>query len=132
MPIKNSAIAPVKKFLVDVDPSEDTWVMIKPITFRDDIARGELLKQRETYNTSTPGVMASKGLNMYRLRAEELWLTYDDAHIVLEDSDSSLFKPRSEMTRNEFLQVLGSLPPAVILSWYSKMLEVNPDWAFPF
>jgi len=133
MTIQISAVMPEKKFLSEADPSNDTWVMIKPITYRDDMLRGELLKERETLNS--PGGQAMKGINMYRLRAEELWLTYVDAHIVLEDAEGNKtepFKPCEEMTRAQFMEALASLPTQVVLEWYTRMLEVNQDWAFPF
>jgi len=131
MVIKISPITPVKKELDQADPSGETYVMIKPITYRDDMARGELLKERETSNTGR----ASKGINMYFLRAEELWLTYADAHIVLEDEDgkqSEPFGPREEMTRDDFMKALIALQPAIVFEWHQKIVEVNPDWAFPF
>jgi len=131
MAIKISAMTPVKKELDRADPSGETYVMIKPITYRDDMMRGELLKEREV---SSEG-RASKGLNMYLLRAEEMWLTYADGHITLEDEDgkqSQPFSPREEMTRAGFMEALSALPSNIALEWHQKMVEVNPDWAFPF
>lgn len=131
MAIKISPMTPVKKVLIVSDPSEDSWVMIKPITYRDDMMRGELLKERETSSESR----ASKGLNMYLLRAEEMWLTYADAHIILEDEtdkQSQPFGPREEMVRADFMEALSALQPSIVFEWHQKMVEVNPDWAFPF
>lgn len=128
MSIKTSAIAPVKKELIRVDPSGETYVMIKPITYRDDMMRGELLKEREVSSA-----YGSKGLNIYILRAEELWLTYASAHIVLEDEDGKQTEPFSEeMTRTAFMEALSALQPAIVLEWHQMLVEVNPDWAFPF
>jgi hypothetical protein len=134
MAIKISAMIPVKKVLSASDPSEDSWVMIKPITYRADLQRGELLKEREVANDAYGGSM-TKGINMYRLRAEELWLTYADAHIVFEDEDGGETEPfssRDDMTKADFMQALADLAPAVVLEWHRRMVEVNPDWAFPF
>lgn len=134
MSIKVSSPTPVKKMLAQSDPDGDSWVMIRPITYRDDIMRGELLKQREILN-DTMGRALTRNINMYRLRAEELWLTYDNARIVLVDDDGSEtepFKPRDEMTKSEFLDILAGLPSAVVIDWYTRMLEVNPDWSLPF
>ena len=47
MPIKASSITPVKKELLRSDPSGDTWVLIKPVTNREDLLRGELLRTQE-------------------------------------------------------------------------------------
>lgn len=128
MAIKISAMTPVKKHLEGVDPSGDSWVLIKPITYRDDMLRGELLKEREMTTTGL-----GKGLNMYQLRAEELWLTYAGANIVLEDEDGKEAQPfTDEMTKAEFMAVVGPLVPAIVLEWHQKLVEVNPDWAFPF
>jgi len=134
MAIHISAMTPVKKILVQSDPSEDSWVMIRPITYRDDLQRGELLKEREVASDAYGGSM-TKGINMYRLRAEELWLTYADAHIILEDEDgeqSEPFSPHDEMGKANFMQALASLSPAVVLEWHRRMVEVNQDWAYPF
>lgn len=134
MSIKVSPVTPVKKFLLRSDPSEDTWVMIKPITYRDDMLRGEVLREQEWASTMS-GEAKSSGLNMYRLRAEELWITYHSAHIVIEDEDGNTrepFKPRDEMTRQAFMDALADLPTNVVLEWHEKMVEVNPDWRFPF
>jgi hypothetical protein len=131
MAIKVSGMAPTKKHLDGVDPSGDSWVLIKPITYRDDMRRGELLKERETATTRAGSV--TKGINMYLLRAEELWLTYGGAHIVLEDKDGEETQPFSdEMTKTEFMAALESLEPPIVLEWHMKLVEVNPDWAFPF
>lgn len=128
MAIKVSEMTPVKKHLTGVDPSGDSWVLIKPITYRDDMQRGELLKEREM---GAGG--AGKGINMYLLRAEEIWITYANAHIVLEDEDGKEAQPfTEEMTKKEFMTVLEGLLPAVVFEWHGKLVEVNPDWAFPF
>lgn len=134
MSIKISAMTPVKKVLIESDASGDSWIMIRPITYRDDLVRGELLKEREVASDGIGGSM-TKGINMYRLRAEELWLTYADAHIVFEDADGGQaepFVPRDEMTKVEFMQALSDLSPSVVLEWHQRMVEVNPDWAYPF
>lgn len=125
MPIKISAMTPQKKILSEADPSGDTYVMIKPVSYRDDMARGEFLKERE--------IATGKGINMYTLRAEELWLTYAGVHIVLESEDDKQAQPFSEgMTKASFMEALSALHTDVVLEWHSKMVEVNPDWAFPF
>lgn len=131
--IKVSPTEPIKKILSESDPSEDTWVMVKPITYREDMQRGEILKQRQF--TETAAAQTMQGLNMYALRAGELWLTYHSCCIVLEDEEgntSEPFKPVEEMTRREFMEALGNLPSEVVVEWYNAMLEVNPDWRFPF
>jgi len=131
MPIKVSSPTPTKKFLPS-DPDGGSWVMIKPTTYRDELVRGEVLKEREVSSNG----MVSKGINIYRLHAEELWLTYADAHIVTSEEDGEPvcvpFKPREEMERGDFMDVLTGLPSAIVLEWHRLMTEVNPDWAYPF
>ena len=136
MTVKVSPMGPVKKILEQADPTEDTWVMIRPITFREDMLRGEILKQRPITEDPVTGQQTSHGLNMYALRAEELWLTYHSCHIVLEDKEGDkiepIGKPADEITRNEFMEGLTALPSYIVIEWYNLMLEVNPDWRYPF
>ena len=128
--IKASPVGPVKKLLIDSDPSGDSWVMINPVTYREDMARGEVLKTRVIEGSNMQSV------NLYKLYAEEIWLSYNDAHIIIDDDGEELilFKPREDMTRETFMAALTheKMPPPVILEWHTRVVEVNPDWMFPF
>jgi hypothetical protein len=127
MTIKAADIVPVKKVLEKSDPSGDTWVMIRPITFRDDILRGDFLE-------------GNKSL----LRAMELWITYPSkeelggtppCHIAVEGEDGKASEPftdKESMGRMKFIEAIGELNPEVVLEWYQKMLEVNQDWVYRF
>ena len=139
MPIEASSIVPVKKILERSDGSKDTWVMIVPISYRHDMMRGEFLKDGRMVADAISGIAKAVSVNPYGLRAEELWITYHNAHIVIKAKNEDgveetvePFRPRDEMTRTEFMIALGSLPPHVVLEWYRMMLEVNPGWQFPF
>lgn len=139
MPIEASSVIPVRKVLERSDETKDTWVMIVPISYRHDMIRGEFLKDGRMVADAVSGIAKAVSVNPYGLRAEELWITYHDAHIVVKTKDkdgkeieTEPFSQREEMTRTEFMIGLGSLPPHVVLEWYQKMLEVNPGWQFPF
>lgn len=127
MTIKAADTVPVKKELRECDPSGDTWVMIRPITFRDDLLRGDFL-----------------GGNKALLKAQELWITYPTkeeldgrppCHIVIEDkagNESEPFGDKEEMGRQKFIEALEKLDPEIVFEWYKKMLELNPGWTYPF
>lgn len=132
MSIKAAPVGPVKRLLVDSDPSGDTWVMINPVTYREDMLRGEVLKTREISREGS----RMQSVNLYTLYAEEIWLTYDDARIIIDDDGEELvlFKPRTDMTKETFMAALThkKMPPGVVLEWHTQVVEVNPDWMYPF
>jgi hypothetical protein len=143
MPIKAVDITPVKKELLSSDPSGDTWVMVRPITWRDDLVRGEQLKNKQT-RLEAMAVTKATVVNSYSLRAHELWITYPSkdelsgakpCHIVVEHPDGSTSEPfgdKEEMGMQGFMQALEQMPPNLVLEWHNKMIEVNPGWAYPF
>ena len=141
MAVKAGPTQPVKKLLDSSDPSGDTWVMIKPATYRDDILRGELLKDSRLVASGVQGVGMQSFVNQYALRAEEIWLTFEGAHLVLEGEDEKgkisaeepfKDKTRANWSRGEFMDALDLLPPFVVIEWSRKVIEVNADWALPF
>ena len=137
--IKAASIVPVRKELTRADPSGQTWAMITPASYRQDMVRGEMLRNREYAVDDNYGVVTRVDVNIYRLHAEELWITYHSASIVLEDVDDDgkpanvdLFRPKDEMTRSEFMVALGRLPRPVVSEWHQALVSVVPDWQYPF
>jgi len=77
--------------------------------------------------------------NLNRLWALEIWLTYSETNLVVEfeDEDGKVtktvkFEPKDEMSRAEFLNRLGQLPPGIVYEWHSCVVDIVRDWAVPF
>lgn len=139
MPITAVSTTPVKKLLDESDESGQSWVLILPASQRHEEMRGEHLKDRTFAYDDRYGVVSKVNVNLYSLHVEELWILYAGAHIelveTLEDgkqTTSQPFKPQNEMTYAVFVTALGKLPRAAINEWHDKLVEVNPDWRFPF
>jgi len=139
MAIKASSTEATRSTLCRADgkaiDDDSTWVEVRPITFRDDIRRGELLRRIETVYGADGSMTQRADVNNYALMAEELWLTYHNANIVIvaeDGEESNLFKPRDETSRDEFMGALGELPSYIVTAWRRSMLKVNPEWAVPF
>jgi len=138
--IKAASVIPVKKVLDGVDPSGETWVQIKPATYRDEMVRGEMLKDRQYAIDDEYGVVTKVGVNLYQLHAEEIWICYHSAQIKIESTDEKTgkaivqepFKPKEKMGRGEFMAELARLPRAVVSEWHRRVTEVNSDWQYPF
>lgn len=137
--IKAASVVPLKRELKRSDPSGKTWVMVTPSSYRQDMIRGEMLRNREYAADDTYGVVTRVDVNIYMLHAEELWISYHSADIVLEDVDKDgkavkigLFKPKDEMTRSGFMTALGKLPRHVVTEWHQQVVSIVPDWQYPF
>ena len=138
MAIKVPAPVPVKKDLVETDPTKKTWVIFKPPNFAAETERSEMLSQRSII--PTPGGLRTQvDVNLHALWAVDLWVTYVETNLEIEFTDedgkvvdSAKFAPRAEMGRAEFMRQLNKLPPSVVYEWHATMLEVVPDWAIPF
>lgn len=139
MPIKAASVTPEKVELSGCDPSGDTWVMIKPITTREDLLRGELLKITEI--NWTGGIPVQHILvNQYALMLEELYLTFGGGNIVMEypaeDGEPErrviLFEEGTDIPRRRFMEDVQKLPPEARDEWVQKMRGINQAWLFPF
>lgn len=139
MPIEAVSTTPVKKILDVSDESGQSWVMILPASQRHEEMRGEHLKSRAFAYDDVKGLVSKVNVNLYSLHVEEIWILYGGAHIeileTLEDgkkSTSQPFKAPEKMTSFEFHTAVGKLPRSAIDEWHAKLVEVNPDWQFPF
>ena len=128
---------PVKVVLTQADPSGETWLLFRRPTWRDDELRGELLKDTRLVMTDG-GLTKQVQVNPYLLRSEEIWILYIDGNLVIENSKgerTSLLKPKNEMTKEVFMQVLGDPRLGMDVAWeiHNRMIEeAAPDWRYPF
>lgn len=137
MAIKAVDTAPVKIVLTKADPSGDTFLLFRRPTWRDDELRGELLKESQLVMTDN-GLTKRIMVNPYLLRTEEIWILYFDGNLVLEDLDgkqTSMLRPKENMTKDAFMQVLRDSRLGVEVLWeiHNEMIEkVAPEWRYPF
>ena len=135
MPLKASPVTPVKKELSAADPSGDTWVLVKPVSTREDLARGELLKTQEVSWDDEGRIATRVVVNQIELQLRELWLTFGGGHIVLEHEGGKkeeLFKKGEETTWSEFFEDVMKIPKTARNEWVRLVREVNPAWLYPF
>jgi hypothetical protein len=131
-------LVPQKHDLLIAAPDGGLSVYITPASFREDLMRGQYLQDNRYMATSEGGVARSVHVNQYGLKAEEIWITYHHADFSCteiqdgKEVEVQPFKPRDEMTKSGFMRTLARLPTDVVLEWNSKVLEVNPDWQYPF
>lgn len=134
MPLKASLVTPVKRELSVADPSGDTWVLIKPASTREDLARGELLKTQEVSWDDEGRIATRVVVNQYELQLREMWLTFGGGHIVLESEDGKkeeLFKKGEEITWQDFFSDAMKIPTQARNEWARLVREVNRAWLFP-
>lgn len=113
-------------------------VYITPASYREDLLRGQYLQDNRYVANAVGQISQNVRVNQYGLKAEEIWITYHHAELACmeiqdgKEVEIQPFKPKAEMTKSEFMRLLGRLPSDVVLEWYSKVLLVNPDWKYPF
>lgn len=139
MPITAVSTTPVKKVLDESDSSGQSWVSILPASQRHEEMRGEHLKSRAFAYDDVKGLVSKVNVNLYSLHVEELWILYGGAHIEIvetlkdgKQTTSQPFKAPGQLTYAEFHTAIGKLPRRVIDEWHARLVEVNPDWQFPF
>lgn len=75
-------------------------------------------------------------LSSEAIKTLEAWMTLVESNILKSDESGPLFPskkgknghPELDMTRDEFEQAWGTLPPLVASEIHSKIIEVNPMW----
>ena len=126
------------RYLSISDPSGETWVRITPPDYGADSERSTLLTKR---NLVPDGNMIRQqvDVNLNDLWALEIWLTYVETNLVVNFKDAEgktiktiKFEPRDEMSRGEFMNRLGQLPPGIVYEWHKAVVSVVGDWASPF
>ena len=120
------------------DPTGETYVVIRPPDYAAERARSELLKHR-SFIPEGNNLRTQVEVNLNDLWALEIWLTYQETnlHVIFRDEDGEItreieFEPRGQITREEFMQRLGELPPGIVYEWRAAVVDVVRDWAVPF
>lgn len=131
--------------------SEDVWVRLVPPTFREDKARGNLIRIR--YEGASITSMANPRV----LQAEDIWLTFGGTNLEvlvpkLDENGEPVFKQNEDgiaypvnetisfpqdgkksIAREEFMRRLDQLPEFIVQAWHTLVITtVARDWAFPF
>ena len=138
MAIKAVPVEVVAIQLLQSDPDGETTFWMRPATGRDDLLRGELLKNRAFASDMTYGAVTKIEVNIQELRMEELWILYDHAECVLitgpdpEKDKEEPFKERKLMTKVEFFAAYYRLPAdARAELWSETIAQCSPGWRFP-
>jgi hypothetical protein len=126
------------RYLSISDPSGETYVVIRPPDYQAETERGQMLSKRTLVPDGTM-LRTQVDTNLNELWALELWLTYVETNLVVEFKDEKgevvktiKFEPRDQMSRGEFLNRLGQLPPGIVYEWHSCVVDIVRDWAVPF
>jgi len=137
---KISAAVPERKLLRSLDMDGGQWVVVKPPTWVEEMARGQLLTARSTSFDDTTGMpITSVDVNTRQLWLEEIWLTFNEGHIDVEIEHAgeppvvvTIQGTHDDFSRQDFMQRLVQLPSNVITEWHARVTEVVPAWHFPF
>ena len=140
MPVKISAVVPQKVYLEETDLSGETYVEIRPPTYREHAEREGFLSANRRVSLANSGeVQIGNNANFAQLAALEVWLTYQSTNLTVQFVDDEgkvvdevSFKPREKMTREEFFEALYKLPASIVEEWHRAVLQVVPDWSIPF
>lgn len=139
MPIKAAPVEIVPIVLMDSDPTGETIFYMRPASGRDDIRRGQLLRNRAYASDEVYGVVTKVEANLPELRVAELWLLYDHAECVVingeepNEEKAEPFLERKKMTRKQFTDALCMLPAGVRTELWNRMIEqCAPGWFSPF
>lgn len=146
MPIKLKTTPLVQQFeLVKTDleykPEDEkpTMVTIKQATqAQHEIRQQTFATLERRYNDLAPEeTVLVQRANTEELKRLETWLTLVECNITREDGKTPLFPskkgrdgiPELDMTRAQFDEVWGLLPPSVATEIHQKVLELNVMWS---
>jgi len=134
MSVKATGVSPVTIKLLDIDPSGETTVTIRPPDWKAENLRGAFLAKRTYGQDEFMRLVVSVDANLRELWETELWLTLEAVNIVVEIGDDKieLVGSRDELTFNEFKNKLDQMPPDVVYSWHDAVLVVVERWRNPF
>jgi hypothetical protein len=108
--------------------------LVKPISQREDLLRGELLKVTEV--AWPDGIPAKRVIvNQYQLMLEEMWLTFAGGNVEMEAEDGTrtkFFVEGDKINRPRFMEDAYKLPPEVRDEWVLEVRRVNSAWQYPF
>ena len=135
MAIKASPLTATRyNFSDDVDPDQESWVEIKPVTGRMEEIRADLLRTQEVRFDDQGYPIRRVIVNPYQLELEEMRLTFGGANIVVEGEDGKPEKlfPDETMSRQQFYEDMSKLPLAARKEWVAAVRRNNPVWLYPF
>lgn len=136
--IQVSASVPEKRELESIDPTGETWVIVKPPTWQEEKRRGRMLSKRKDYFDENGLPATEIDVNTRELTEAELWLTYVDTNLEVDlmDGDEVVetitFEPKEKTSVNDFLTKLNKLPGSIVYAWREAVVSVVPDWRYPF
>jgi hypothetical protein len=110
------------------DPSGETWVDIRAPRFAETAQRQTYWSQVQVFTTP----MAERAIYQQteaELAAIEIYLTFVDSNILIEDEDGEpVLAFRPGLVWSEFIQTLNGLEDELVLEWHAAVLELKPDW----
>lgn len=137
-----SSFSPISCDLRGTDPTGETWVMITPPGYAEEMERGRMLSKRSYSYDETGLPVTLVDVNTRMLFAEEIWLSYHSTNLEVDipskDADGKditvniTFLPRDKTTRAVFMGKLLQLPPSFVYEWRSAVVDVIRSWATPF
>ncbi len=139
--VKIANFLPQKRELVTV---EDTWVLIKPPSYRTAILRAAIAGQGRSITVTANKVTNNAEANVARLFASEIWLTYQDTNLEVEipqkwDENGEVtewkkivFEPREDETVRSFTDKVEDLPLHIVYDWHDQVCVIVPEWRIPF
>jgi len=137
MPIKAVSLVAQRRELLDVDPSGDTWVYVRPVTGKEHLRRGELIRTRyfdAGLATDTNPVLLNQ-MEIYLSSGDEDGTIGNIVVIYGEDDDAKkrvfFEKKKTDYTQRTFLEELADLPITVFRSWHRQVIDVNQEWFYP-
>lgn len=124
---------------LSVDPSGETFVVVKPPSWVEERQRAEMLKERTDYFDERGMPKTDINVNTRELTELEIWLTYVETNLEVEfkDKDGKVekvitFEPKEDIEPREFFRKLAELPGSIVYSWREAVVDVVPDWRYPF
>jgi len=147
MPAVVTRGVPERYDLLELDPTGETYVVVKPATVAEQALRDELwARQTRTYNVDMPSAVEVKTDSTFAQRqALEVFLTLCECNLLFQETDSegnsigepyTLIKsgkrengmPFLNMSKEEFMLAWGKLEQGVADEIYGRILEKNPLW----
>ena len=135
MAIKASTLTPVRyHFSEEIDPDQETWVDIKPVTGRMEEIRASLLTTQEIRFDDQGYPIRRVIVNPYELALMEMRLTYGGASIIVEEEagESETLFQEENMARQQFYEDMDKLPLIARQEWIAAVRRMNPVWLYPF
>lgn len=135
-----SAAVPQRRELRGIDESGETFVMIRPPGLQERLSRGRLVSKQFSYYNADGAMVTGIDCNPVDLAIQEIWLTYENASLIVEieseeGTETISFEPRDKITYQDFMAKLnkvGSASFGIISEWHLMVLDVVPGWRNPF